>query len=258
MTKDRNSAITIYGGRVEARAGEIDNDGNSNVPCAGFGVVGNNSMHVYSGDVYAYGVEGTVGIGGGDGYTSGTNLGEGDGGTINGGTVIAYAGSDVGDKNGSAIGSEDGDGHRGTLRIDSTLMVHAGQSPSASNYSLFTAAEREPACFCRPYARIEPCNHQGSTYTINGTTADGTHTLQCSHCLAGGTPETHDFVDGECTVCHVHGEICTVSVYTPQGEIIYYAYGNTPRYTDTVVKGSTLELPEAALNYLPRGVRFVG
>ena len=96
--------------------------------------------------------------------------------------MIAYAGSDAGSKNGSAIGAEDGDGHRGSLKLADNLMVHAGQNPDDAKSHLFPFATRVPACFFRPYTRIEPCDHQGAK---SSAFEDGISELQCPYCCSG-------------------------------------------------------------------------
>ena len=275
---------TINGGKVFVNGGKVYAYGGKYGAGIGGGQDGNGAtVEVNDGYVFADGGTDAAGIGSGEKYmpgtpnggkltvngghvfADGTGWGAGIGGgedsdgaivTINGGTVEAWAGDDAGNKNGSAIGSEDGDGHYGTLTLGPGMMVHAGDDPSHA--SLFDAPYRVPACRWRKYARVEPCNHQGATYTINGTNADGTHTLNCSHCLSNKT-ERHTF-DGEiCTVCHVHGETCTVDVYLPEkGEGNTYSYGTNPKFTHTLVKGSKFELPSASLKHLPKGVRFVG
>lgn len=196
--------------------------------------------------------------------TGGTGIGGGensDGATvvIKGGSLTAWAGEDAGDKNGCVIGAEDGDGHRGSLRIDDNMMVHAGQNPSDADNHLFSSGERVAACYYRPYMRVEVCNHQGSTYTVSGTTDEDTHTLNCSHCLLR-TTETHTFVSGKCTVCGVENSICTVSIYLPEAVGGHYTdghYSATPR-VEKVVKGSTITVPSPNVSYLPNGVYFGG
>jgi len=173
--------VTIYGGKVTARGGKygagigggqkgngatvVINGGTVNsyggVDAAGigsgeettlrFGVHGG-SLTVNGGYVFADGTDWGAGIGGGE-DADGAKV------VINGGTVIAWAGADAGKKNGSAIGSENGDGCLGSLHIAEGLKVSAGKSPSS--LSSFSAPERVPACHWRPYARIEPCTrHQ--------------------------------------------------------------------------------------------------
>ncbi len=239
--------VTIYGGTVSAFGG---------TDAAGIGSgeqkSGNRhggSLTVYGGTVFADGTGWGAGIGGGE---------DSDGATveIKGGSVTAWAGEDAGNKNGCAIGSEDGDNHRGTLQIGNAMMVHAGQTPTTT--SLFPSATRVPACFYRPYAVIEVCNHEGATYTVNGTDANGTHTLHCTHCLHSPT-HTHTFNENNvCTVCGVGASVSTVSVYMPVNNNGTYTYGAEPLWTADLVTGSSFELPAPQASYLPAGVRFVG
>ena len=187
--------LTVHGGYVEARGDKY---------AAGIGGGQNGSgatVIVNGGKVYAYGGTDAAGIGSGeqqDGtrnggsltvnggyvYAEGNDWGAGIGGgedadganvTINAGTVIAVAGSSAGNDSGCAFGSEDGDEHRGTLTIGDGMMVHSGQD--ASNLSSFTADQRVSACWFRPYARIEPCDH-------SATNSDGS----CKYCLVGVMP----------------------------------------------------------------------
>ena len=242
------------GGNVTINGGTVLAYGGADAAGIGSGEQHNGNRHggtltVNGGYVFADGTDWGAGIGGGE-DADGADV------IINGGIVEAWAGDDAGNKNGSAIGSEDGDGHYGTLTLGNGMMVHAGDDPSHA--PLFDAPYRVPACRWRKYARVEPCNHQGATYTINGTNANGTHTLNCSHCLSN-TTEHHTFEGEICTVCHVHGETCTVDVYLPEkGEGNTYSYGTNPKFTHTLVKGSKFELPSASLKHLPKGVRFVG
>ena len=213
--------LTVHGGYVEARGDEY-------AAGIGGGQNGNGAtVIVNGGKVYAYGGTDAAGIGSGeqqDGtrnggsltvnggyvYAEGNDWGAGIGGgedadgatvVINGGIVLAKAGSSAGNKNGCAIGSEVGDEHRGTLTIGDGMMVHSGQD--ASNLSSFTTAERVSACWYRPYARIEPCDHSGSTIAIT----DGlTHHTSCPYCMVGadGQAEGHVFAqDGKC-VCGLY------------------------------------------------------
>jgi len=173
--------VTIYGGNVTARGGDYGagigggQKGNGADVVVNGGIVnaygGVDAAGIGSGEetLLRYGVHGgSLTVNGGYVFADGTDWGAGIGGgenadgakvVINGGTVIAWAGADAGKKNGSAIGSEDGDGSLGSLHIAEGLKVSAGNSPSS--LSTFSAPERVPACHWRPYARIEPCtNHQ--------------------------------------------------------------------------------------------------
>ncbi len=145
---DANGAtVTIYGGKVRATGG---------VDAAGIGSgeeqdvapnIHGGSLTVYGGEVFADGTDWGAGIGGGE-DADGAKV------AIYGGTVTAWAGQDAGKKNGSAIGSEDGDGHRGSLKLGDNMKVWAGQNPSDADKHLFPFETRVPACFFRPYTRI--------------------------------------------------------------------------------------------------------
>ena len=54
-----------------------------------------------------------------------------------------------------AIGSEDGDGRRGSLQLGDNMIVYAGQNPDDANKHLFPFETRVPACYFRPYCRVE-------------------------------------------------------------------------------------------------------
>ena len=75
-------------------------------------------------------------------------------------------------------------------------MVKAGDT--ADGAVLFPADQRVSACVYRKYAAIEPCNHSGSSFSIdNGLT----HHTSCGYCMVGaaGQAETHVFADdGKC------------------------------------------------------------
>jgi hypothetical protein len=277
---------TINGGKVYAYGGKVYAYGGKYGAGIGGGQDSNGAtVEVNDGYVFADGGTDAAGIGSGEKYmpgspnggkltingghvfADGTGWGAGIGGgedsdgaevIINGGIVEAYAGSDAGNKSGCAIGSEDGDGHRGSLNIGSSLMVHAGSTPTSN--SLFTAPERVPACYYRPYARIEPCNHEGATYTVSGNGTNDTHTFHCSHCLHTFTHQ-HTF-DGNhvCTVCGVSASVSTASIYIPEynSSTNTYGYSSTPHSTQQLVTGSTFQLPAPPDNHIPAGVRFVG
>ena len=140
------SKVVIYGGTVKAYGG-TDAAGIGSGEEYVAGTINGGSLTVYGGDVFADGTGWGAGIGGGE-DSDGADV------KIYGGKVVAWAGADAGKKNGSAIGSEDGDGHYGKLYIADGLRVWAGQS--AESTSLFPYETRVPACRWRPYARIEP------------------------------------------------------------------------------------------------------
>ena len=246
------------GATVEINGGEVRAFGGTDAAGIGSGEefvsgpINGGSLTVNGGKVFADGSGWGAGIGGGEDANGATVV-------INGGEVTAWAGADAGNKNGCAIGSEDGDGHRGSLQIGDAMMVHAGQNPE--NTSPFPFNTRVPACYYRPYARIEPCNHDGATYTINGTGYDDTHTLHCKHCKAN-TTEPHIFNNNQCTVCHVETETRTVTIYLPvidaNGSYEDGNYGTVPAYTYYMPKNSQYVLPAAPVENEPLGMEFAG
>lgn len=139
--------VTINGGTVSAFGG---------VDAAGIGTgegftehsLDGGKLFVYGGDVFADGSGWGAGIGGGE-DAKGAKV------YIFGGKVVAWAGQDAGKKNGSAIGSEDGDGRRGSLQLGDNMIVYAGQNPDDANKHLFPFETRVPACYFRPYCRVE-------------------------------------------------------------------------------------------------------
>ena len=72
-----------------------------------------------------------------------------------------------------------------------------------------TAAERKKMCWYRTSVRLEPCTHQGHTYTWSGTTKNDTHTEVCHYCTTPFEAEQHTFEGGICTVCGVEMSIGT-------------------------------------------------
>ena len=171
--------------------------------------------------------------------------------------MTAIAGDDAGEKNGSAFGSEEGDGSLGTLTIGDQMMVHAGQDVYDAPDHLFPYDQRVPACFYRPFAEIKACNHQDATYTVSGPEATDTHTLAC----LDRTEEQHSFGNATtCTVCGVSGAVSTISIYLPEKEGDNYTdghYGSSP-VTLTFVKGNTIALPAPPVSHLPNGITFAG
>ena len=238
--------VTVYGGKLLAYGG-------TDAAGIGSGEQQNDTKHggsltVYGGEVFADGTDLGCGIGGGQ-DSDGANV------DIQGGIVTAWAGSG---SNTAAIGSHlSGTEHQGSLRIGDMMMVHAGTDPN--NVSLFPSETRVPACWYRDYARIEPCDHQGATYTINGNDANGTHTFKCSHCLSRPT-DTHTFVNGTCTVCGAGASLCTISIYLPEmvdGTYVDGHYASEPR-TQQLVINSAFTVPAPPVANLPNGVTFAG
>jgi len=238
---DDGADVTVYGGTVWASGGTDSAGIGSGEQTSGDRKGG--TLTVWGGTVYGSGDGWGAGIGGGE-DSDGAEV------SINGGKVIAWAGKDAGNKNGSAIGSEDGDNHRGTLRIHDCMMVNAGQTPNGT--SLFPKETRVPACFFRPYAIVEVCDHpSGITYTIN---SDGTHTSHCKHCAVSETAE-HFNSDGNgtCVCGYKDGEdYCTITLATSrngsyyEGVSVMANVGNNKPYT----------LPECS--NIPDGYEFAG
>ncbi len=279
----RGGTLTVYGGTIRAYGGAY---------AAGIGGGQNGdgaTVTVWGGDIFADGGLDAAGIGsgeetvllvnhaggkltvhGGHVFADGTGWGAGIGGgedadgaevVIDGGIVEAYAGSDAGNKNGCAIGSENGDGHRGSLRIGDAMMVHAGQNPTDANSHLFPYETRVPACYFRPYAEIKPCTHEGAKYTVSGNGLHDTHTMHCKHCKVTITEE-HNFEGTECTVCHIKNtdDIKSLTIYLPvidaEGNYDNGNYGEPIIYY--MAKDSVYFLPSAPLANEPRGMKFAG
>ena len=237
---DDGADVTVYGGTVWASGGTDSAGIGSGEQTSGDRKGG--TLTVWGGTVYGSGEGWGAGIGGGE-DSDGAEV------SINGGKVIAWAGKDAGNKNGSAIGSEDGDNHRGTLRIHDCMMVNAGQTPNGT--SLFPKETRVPACFFRPYAIVEVCDHpSGITYTIN---SDGTHTSHCKHCAVSETAE-HFNSDGNgtCVCGYKDGKnYSTITLATSrngsyEGVSVMANVGNNKPYT----------LPECS--NIPDGYEFAG
>ncbi len=260
--------LYVYGGSIEAHGGKYaagigggqDEDGIDITVYDGFvwASGGTDAAGIGSGEqLGSYKHGGTLTVWGGTVYGSGDGWGAGIGGgedsngavvSINGGKVIAWAGKDAEGKSGCAFGSEDGDGHRGSLTIGEKMKVRAGQT--SSSLSLFTTPERAPACFYRPYAVVEVCDHpSGLTYTIN---SDGTHTSHCKHCAVSEKAEHYNSDgNGTCICGYKDGEyyftitIATCSNGTHYEGVSVYVGNNKP-YT----------LPECS--NIPEGYEFAG
>ena len=237
---DDGADVTVYGGTVWASGGTDSAGIGSGEQTSGDRKGG--TLTVWGGTVYGSGDGWGAGIGGGE-DSDGAEV------SINGGKVIAWAGKDAEGKSGCAFGSEDGDGHRGSLKIGQKMMVRAGQTPNGT--SLFPKETRVPACFFRPYAIVEVCDHpSGITYTIN---SDGTHTSHCKHCAVSETAE-HFNSDGNgtCVCGYKDGEdYCTITLATSrngsyEGVSVMANVGNNKPYT----------LPECS--NIPDGYEFAG
>ncbi len=253
----------IYGGEVHARGGEW---------AAGIGGGKNGSggtITISGGTVTAYGGEDAAGIGSGEEATIGNSI---DGGTITitGGIVEAW-----GNDEGAGIGAGE-DAALGHLTITGGIVIAHGGTNSkgictndteagtnrldiGNNMRLRVSEYIYPAVYRYLIQgfhdiHIEPCKHEGATYTVNGNTADGTHTMHCNYCLTSPT-EKHTFDDNAtCSVCGYRAELCTISIYVAENG----SYSNTPKKTYQVVKGTSLTLPAPPAENLPAGVTFAG
>ena len=209
--------ITITGGYVYAKG--IDN---------GAGIGGGERGHsgiitINGGDVFAYGGTNAAGIGGGGGswggaggdgykitinggyvYAEGNDTGAGIGGgnegyggdiTINGGTVIAKAGTaGTNEDHPAAIGAGIDYDNDGDLTFADDLGVFI-----TTNLYRSQKANRVSDCRNYRYVKITKCAHGEATASI----VDGkTHNISnCKWCLVTGE-ETHTFgEDGQCPVC---------------------------------------------------------
>ena len=242
---DDGADVTVYGGTVWASGGTDSAGIGSGEQTSGDRKGG--TLTVWGGTVYGSGEGWGAGIGGGE-DSDGAEV------SINGGKVIAWAGKDAGNKNGSAIGSEDGDNHRGTLRIHDCMMVNAGQTPNGT--SLFPKETRVPACFFRPYAIVEVCDHpSGITYTIN---SDGTHTSHCKHCAVSETAEHFDSDgEGHCVCGYKASEgVWTITLAKPGVDANGDFDGSYSSPGYDVAKGQAFILPEC--DVIVNGYTFKG
>lgn len=242
---DDGADVTVYGGTVWASGGTDSAGIGSGEQTSGDRKGG--TLTVWGGTVYGSGDGWGAGIGGGE-DSDGAEV------SINGGKVIAWAGKDAGNKNGSAIGSEDGDNHRGTLRIHDCMMVNAGQTPNGT--SLFPKETRVPACFFRPYAIVEVCDHpSGITYTIN---SDGTHTSHCKHCAVSETAEHFDSDgEGHCVCGYKASEgVWTITLAKPGVDANGDFDGSYSGLGYDVAKGQAFILPEC--DVIVNGYTFKG
>ena len=235
--------VVITGGHVEAYAG-VDAAG------IGGGEGGDGGTVIISGGyVYAQGNDYGAGIGGGeDGY--GGNI------TIEGGTVIAKAGRQ-GETGNRAFGPGNGCNDYGWLNIGNKMMVQAGNN--YNNYErIFTAAERQNACWYRSSARVEPCTHPDATYTVSGTTANDTHTKHCNYCKTHFEAEKHDFKNNKCSVCGIEAASFSVRIFLPkdQGNGTYDGKTYDGSTVMKMVPNTTFTLPGSPTT-VP-GLEFVG
>ena len=223
--------LTVTGGHVEAYGG---------TDAAGIGGgedADGGTVIITGGYVLAQGSDWGAGIGGGQ---------DGDGGnvTITGGTVIAKAGRN--ETECRAIGPGEGCDVYGSLSLGDDMMVTSERK--------FTAAERKNACWYRTQVRVEPCDHEGATYTVDGITAADHHISHCSYCLHSDTA-LHTFDGhGTCTVCGVKGEVKAVIMWLPKAPYDGKTYG--PTSTHSVVPNTNYLLPLASVQ-IP-GYKFIG
>ena len=264
--------ITISGGTVYAYGGEY---------AAGIGAgdgVNGRLVVITGGHVEAYGGVDAAGIGGGEGgdggtviisggyvYAQGNDYGAGIGGgedgyggniTLEGGTVIAKAGRQ-GETGNRAFGPGNGCNDYGWLNISNKMMVQAGND--YNNYErIFTAAERQNACWYRSSARVEPCTHPDATYTVSGTTTNDTHTKHCNYCKTFFEAEKHDFKNNKCSVCGIEATAFNVRVFLPKDQGYGTYDGETYDGTTVlkVVPNATYTLPGSPTN-VP-GLEFAG
>ena len=133
-------------------------------------------------------------------------------------------------------------------------MVNAGQTPNGT--SLFPKETRVPACFFRPYAIVEVCDHpSGITYTIN---SDGTHTSHCKHCAVSETAE-HFNSDGEghCVCGYKASEgVWTITLAKPGVDANGDFDGSYSGPDYDVAKGQAFILPEC--DVIVNGYTFKG
>ena len=264
--------ITIYGGDITAKGGfGIDQSSGAGIGGGGSGSGG--TITIYGGTIKAVGGNDAAGIGSGEegifSHCNGGNI------TIAGGTVYAY-GNDEGAGIGAGQDADAGiikilggyvyaEGGENSMAIcghddtENENICELGDNMMVTSECDFTYPERINAIKGRRSVTIKPCPHSGATYTVSDATVSGTHTMHCSYCKYSFT-ERHTFVDGICSVCHVSGSVSTISIYLPEKVGDSYAdghYADTPK-TQTLVTGSSFELPAPPVSYLPSGVIFAG
>ena len=236
-TSNNSGFVRIYGGTVKAKGGE-------HAPGICCDADGAGPLSIYGGTVTATGGSGAAGIGGyyEDAHTLAVN--------IYGGTVIAKAGDQSGSGN-RAIGPGNGSDKYGTVTIGNKMTVWAGTESSNNRKPV---ADRTGACQFNPYAKIAVCGHSGYTYTINGTSTEGTHTVHCQYCSVNFAAEKHTFdTDNKCTICGVTQETYAVTIYLPKDG------GANGKYEATVyemVPGATFNLPASPI--VVSGMEFEG
>ena len=230
-----DGTVTISGGTVTATGGSNGAGIGGRYSSSGGNVI------ISGGTVTATGGGNGAGIGGGHNGI-GANV------TITGGTIIAKAGTQGGEGN-RAIGPGKMKTNYGTLTIDNTMMVGAGNNGSVER--IMNADERKNGCWYRSYAEISPCTHpSGLTYTIN---EGGTHTSHCKHCTAAETA-AHFNSDGQgtCVCGYKDGkEYHTITMATSNGTG-YEGVGESVN----VGNGKPYTLPVCST--IPEGYDFAG
>ena len=236
--------VTIWGGNVRANSGAY-------AAAIGGGEKGNGgTVYIYGGNVYAkagnsFRDEQGCGIGGG--Y-------KGAGGEVHilGGTVEVFGG-----KHCSAIGAY-GDKPLGTIKIGDNMKVTAGDASFSDDETVaipervFTAAEREPACQWRKWAKIEPCDHTKPTdqeepfyYTLLD---DTNHTRHCRYC---NTTWEENHVSDHC-ICGQESRV-VFNLYAPD-----VTRTNTYAISSQNRAGVGTKYPLPACQIVPDGYTFAG
>ena len=277
--------VKIYGGEVTARAFRDTNDLRSQGEGAGIGA-GYRGMagevHIYGGDVKAYGRMYSAGIGGSKargggsceitggtvyvegGYDSGWmpyscpvigggSSGEGSNVTITGGTVKLKKLYDD-DYCPLIGGGEDQD--NGTLVVGPGMKVRARKKGEGSLAPVKDANGRVDVLQdrCAIYAEIEPCDHQGTGSTYTYADKDY-HNVTCKVCGYTGQ-EAHTY-DGDNTCACGKKKDATADLWSV---MLHRATGAaTTSYEDRVpmmvVKGQTLTVPAVSAT---QGLRLLG
>ena len=265
--------VKIYGGEVTARAFRDTNELRSQGEGAGIGA-GMRGMagevHIYGGDVKAYGRMYSAGIGGSKargggsceitggtvyvmgGYDSGWtpyscpvigggSSGEGSDVTITGGTVKLQKLYD--DHYCPLIGGGE-DQDNGTLVVGPGMKVRARKEGEESLTTVEDANRRVDILqdLSATYAEIEPCDHQGTGSTYTYADKDY-HNITCKACGYTGQ-EAHSFDgDNPCACGKQHdatADLWDVTMYRATGAAsTNYAYHEVMK----VVKGQTFTIP---------------
>ena len=188
--------------------------------------------------------------GGYDGNDAGAGIGGGANScgfkveTRDGGTTIAYRGSERAEAIGHGSRS-DGELDSGSLNLYPTatrMCVYVTDRDTTFDTEPAVYGEGESACRNNYGCKIVPCTHEVVIY--RGSLYDDRHTGECKHCGKNYTYEPHEFEDGICVKCGAY----TVS-FDPNGgtgsmeDIYVYAYVqdshiiNLPACTFTPAQG---------------------